>query len=142
MEAARVAALRGHEVHLHEACDRLGGTVFFSSIVYPENGRLIDYLAREIRELGVHVRLNTTRDAESARALAPDVIVVATGARVVVTDLPGADLPHVFSGDEMREMVTGQSRPDARRKLRLTTSLMLRAGKSLALIAAARPSAA
>jgi 2,4-dienoyl-CoA reductase-like NADH-dependent reductase (Old Yellow Enzyme family) len=36
MEAARVAALRGHDVSLHEASGRLGGTVFFSSIVYPE----------------------------------------------------------------------------------------------------------
>ena len=38
MEAARVAALRGHDVELVEAGNRLGGTVFFSSIVSPDNG--------------------------------------------------------------------------------------------------------
>ena len=52
MEAARVAALRGHRVTLAEQSADLGGTVFFSSIVYPENGKLIDYLAEQVRQLG------------------------------------------------------------------------------------------
>jgi hypothetical protein len=79
MEAARVAKLRGHEVQLHEAGPRLGGTVFFSSIVYPENGRLIEYLSQEMHDLGIDVRLNSKVTRETARALSPDVIIVATG---------------------------------------------------------------
>lgn len=133
MEAARLAALRGHDVHLHEAGSRLGGTVFFSSIVYPENGRLIEYLAREMTERGVHVRLNATVTAASARALAPDVIVVATGARRSLVDVPGADLPHVFSGDDFREMVTGRVGTTLARKLPARVKLMLRAGRTLGL---------
>lgn len=134
MEVARVAALRGHEVHLHEASHRLGGTVFFSSIVYPENGKLIEYLARQMREVGVRVSLNSTVTPESARALKPDVIVVATGAKRSLVELPGSQLPHVFSGDEMREMVTGRFGPSLARKLPSRVKFMLRAGKSLGLM--------
>lgn len=134
MEAARVAAMRGHEVHLHEASGRLGGTVFFSSIVYPENGRLIDYLARQIGELGVQVRLGSVVTAETARALRPDVIIMATGARRGLVDIPGVHLPHVFSGDEMREMVTGRFGPSLRQKLGARDRFMLRAGKALGLL--------
>ncbi len=118
MEAARVAALRGHAVELVEAGDRLGGTVFFSSIVSPDNGPLIDYLAGQLEELGVRVRLGTQASVEFVRRAAPDEVVVATGARRGLIDIPGADLPHVLSGDEMREMVTGRFGPTLARKLR------------------------
>jgi 2,4-dienoyl-CoA reductase (NADPH2) len=133
MEAARVARLRGHEVHLFEAGERLGGTVFFSSIVYPENGPLIEYLAAQVRELGVQVRLGTRVTGEHVRALAPDVVVVATGARRGMVPVPGADLPHVFSGDDLREMLTGRFGAALQRKLGGHVKLALRAGRGLRL---------
>lgn len=128
MEAARVAALRGHAVELVEAGDRLGGTVFFSSIVSPDNGPLIDYLAAQLVELGVRVRLDTRAGAELVRAAAPDAVVVATGARRGLVEVPGAGLPHVLSGDELRDMVTGRSAALAR-KLRPHVRLALVAGR-------------
>jgi 2,4-dienoyl-CoA reductase-like NADH-dependent reductase (Old Yellow Enzyme family) len=107
METARVAALRGHQVTLAEQSADLGGTVFFSSIVYPENGKLIEYLAGQVRQLGVDVHLSTTVDRGCLRALAPDVVVVATGARRDALPIPGADQGHVFSGDQLRALMTG-----------------------------------
>lgn len=107
METARVAALRGHQVTLAEQSADLGGTVFFSSIVYPENGKLIDYLAGQVRQLGVDVHLSTTVDRGCLRALAPDVVVVAAGARRDALPIPGADQEHVFSGDQLRALMTG-----------------------------------
>lgn len=137
MEAARVAALRGHDVMLYEASGRLGGTVFFSSIVYPENGALIRYLAKQMEELGVRVQLRTTMTVEKARALQPDAIIVATGARRSLADIPGAQLPHVFSGDEMREMVTGRYGASLKRKLPLGVRAMIRAGKATGMLESA-----
>jgi 2,4-dienoyl-CoA reductase (NADPH2) len=134
MEAARVARLRGHDVHLHEASGRLGGTVFFSSIVYPENGRLIEYLSRQLEELGVEVALNSAVTAESARALRPDVVIVATGAARGAVDVPGAGLPHVLSGDELREMVTGRIGQPLAAKLSSRTKWLVRTGKALRLL--------
>jgi 2,4-dienoyl-CoA reductase (NADPH2) len=134
LETARVAALRGHQVQLHEAGGRLGGTLFFSSIVYPENGRLIAYLERAVREQGVTVHLNSKMTAEAARTLAPDVIVVATGARRALVDVPGAQLPHVFSGDEMRELVMGQITPALAHKLDRKVRMALGFGRVTGLL--------
>ena len=108
MEAARVAATRGHRVTLVERSGQLGGTVFFSSIVYPPNGRLIDYLAGEIRRLGVDIRLSTELDEALLRSIQPDEVVVASGALRDAPDLPGARGRNVFSGDELRGLMTGQ----------------------------------
>ena len=118
METARVAALRGHRVTLAEQSADLGGTVFFSSIVYPENGKLIDYLAGQVRQLGVDVRLGTTVDRGCLRALAPDVVVVATGARRDALPIPGAEQAHVLSGDQLRALMTGSDPAAVRDKLR------------------------
>ena len=43
MEAARVAALRGHTVTLCEKAERLGGTALFAALVYEANGKLVEH---------------------------------------------------------------------------------------------------
>ena len=131
MEAARVATLRGHEVHLYDANSRLGGTVFFSSIVYPENGKLIEYLSAQMHELKINVHLNTRVTSELVAHIKPDAVVVATGAKRSLIDVPGSQLPHVFSGDEMREMVTGDMSPALKRKLPGAVRFMIGSGRSL-----------
>lgn len=107
MEAARLARLRGHRVTLLERSTRLGGTAWFSQLTTPANGPLIDWLARGITAAGVDVRLGAAADETSIAALAPDVVLVATGARRGRPDVPGVDLPHVLSGDDLRAMLTG-----------------------------------
>ncbi len=126
MEAARVAALRRHRVTLVEQARDLGGTVFFSSIVYPENGKLIDYLAGQVRQLGVDVRLRTRVDRELLAQLAPDAVVVATGARRDAPPISGRELAHVFSGDEMRDLMTGSGDSGVITKLAWWQGLMLK----------------
>jgi 2,4-dienoyl-CoA reductase (NADPH2) len=108
MEAARVAALRGHNITLVERGPALGGTVYFSSIVYAENGRLIDYLAGQMRQLNISVLLNTPVDINFLKAQSVDAVVVATGARRDVLPIPGTDLDHVLSGDDLRALMTGE----------------------------------
>jgi NADPH-dependent 2,4-dienoyl-CoA reductase/sulfur reductase-like enzyme len=68
------------------------------------------------------------------RRLAPDVVVVATGATRGRTEVPGADLPCVFGGDEMREMVSGRIHGELAGKLPAHTKLMLRSGSALGLL--------
>ena len=81
MEAARVARLRGHEVILLEATDRLGGQL---NLAAKAPGReqiagIAGWLAGEIELLGVDVRLNSYAEAADVTALAPDVVIIATG---------------------------------------------------------------
>jgi 2,4-dienoyl-CoA reductase-like NADH-dependent reductase (Old Yellow Enzyme family) len=83
LEAARVASLAGHEVHLYEAADELGGQLRFTrrSPWRSETAAVIDYWERELRRLGVVARLGTTVDVELLESLDPDVVIVAAGSR-------------------------------------------------------------
>ena len=117
MEAARRLDGAGHRVTLFEAGERLGGTLRFASLAYPANERLLDWLRRGIAGSGVEVRTNTRATREAIAALRPDAVVVATGAVRAMPALPGADLPHVFSGDDMRALMLGERSVDLRRKV-------------------------
>ncbi len=81
LEAARVAAARGHVVTLLEATDRLGGQINLAARL--ERRREIigitDWLIREVELAGVEVRLNSYAEAGDVLALAPDIVFVATG---------------------------------------------------------------
>jgi NADPH-dependent 2,4-dienoyl-CoA reductase/sulfur reductase-like enzyme len=94
-------------VTLVEAADRLGGTAWFSQLTTPDNGPLVDWLVHEVTGAGVEVRLGSVATVETIRALAPDVVVVATGAARHRPPVPGAELPHVLTGDGLRALLTG-----------------------------------
>ncbi|UUE94136.1 FAD-dependent oxidoreductase [Comamonas thiooxydans] len=129
MEAARVAALRGHRVTLVERSDRLGGTLFFAALAYPENGRLLDYLVRQMDHPNIQLRLNTTVDAGLLAELQPDEILVGTGARRAAPAIEGAQQSHVWSGDELRRLMTGDRAEEiARAKLNLAERALFKAG--------------
>jgi 2,4-dienoyl-CoA reductase (NADPH2) len=95
MEAARVASMRGHEVVLHEAAAQLGGALVWASMVHPENAPFLAWLRAELAQADVDVHLGHTVTADDVVAMAPDAVVVATGGRVTLPAIPGADLPHV-----------------------------------------------
>ncbi|WP_244931388.1 FAD-dependent oxidoreductase [Nocardioides sp. W7] len=103
LETARVAAGRGHRVTLLERGGRLGGALVWASVVHPENEPFLTWLLAEVALAGVDVRLGAEATPEAVAALAPDAVVVATGARIEVPTLPGAELPHVRRGVELRE---------------------------------------
>jgi len=128
LEAARVSALRGHQVTLVERSGRLGGTLFFAALAYPENGALLDYLIKQVRDLPIDVRLNTNADEALVETLQPDQVIVAAGARRNAPDIPGADQKHVWSGDELRKLMTGEGDDIAKRKLSITQRMMMKSG--------------
>ncbi|MBV7410371.1 NADH:flavin oxidoreductase [Maritimibacter sp. DP1N21-5] len=81
LEAGRVAALRGHEVIIHEAANEAGGQVRLTAQTprRAEMMQLIQWRLAECERLGVIFRFNSYADAETVRAQAPDVVIVATG---------------------------------------------------------------
>jgi 2,4-dienoyl-CoA reductase-like NADH-dependent reductase (Old Yellow Enzyme family) len=106
MEAARIAALKGHSVTLIEARDRLGGALALWADL-PGRGHYrpaIDWWIAELRRLKVDVRLGDDARAEDVLALQPDAVIVATGAHysrggrsiTLDADIPGHDLPFVY----------------------------------------------
>ncbi|MBN7795965.1 FAD-dependent oxidoreductase [Parahaliea mediterranea] len=128
MEAARRLAGRGHRVTLLEAADRLGGTLQFASIAYEPNERLLRWLRRQTQQSAVDVRLNTQATPALLRQLGADEVVVATGARRDLPDIPGKERDFVFSGDEMRALVLGEQGDSLRRKTSGLTRALTRAG--------------
>jgi 2,4-dienoyl-CoA reductase-like NADH-dependent reductase (Old Yellow Enzyme family)/NADPH-dependent 2,4-dienoyl-CoA reductase/sulfur reductase-like enzyme len=134
LEAARVAALRGHKVTLFEKASHLGGTARFSALTTPMNGKFVAYLEAIVTELGVTIRLGESATVAAVEALRPDLVVVATGARRSRPPVPGGDLSHVLTGDDLRGLLTGDD-PAAMKKMPLATRLLVRAGRSVGVTA-------
>jgi 2,4-dienoyl-CoA reductase-like NADH-dependent reductase (Old Yellow Enzyme family)/thioredoxin reductase len=83
LEAARVAAERGHRVTLAEASDKLGGQFRLAGL-QPRRSQIIDYidwLERQINKLQVRVLMNAPLDADEVRAIGADEVIVATGSQ-------------------------------------------------------------
>lgn len=81
MEAARVAAMRGHTVTLWEARPDLGGTIRLAARA-PTRAGIADitcWQESELSKLGVEIGLNRYVEADDVLAEAPDVLVIATG---------------------------------------------------------------
>ena len=97
LEAARVAAEKGHTVTVYEKSLRAGGQVHIASVPprKEEMLRILNYYDAVLHELPVEFRFNTTLKEEEYAAY--DEIIVATGAENVMPPIPGSDLPHVVS---------------------------------------------
>jgi 2,4-dienoyl-CoA reductase-like NADH-dependent reductase (Old Yellow Enzyme family)/NADPH-dependent 2,4-dienoyl-CoA reductase/sulfur reductase-like enzyme len=103
LEAARVAALRGHRVTLLEKDTELGGGL--REIGACDSGdvylRLRDWLKRACEQAGVTLNVGAAADAGSIRGLRPDVVVIAPGAtRSTASGIKGSELPHVMTVHE------------------------------------------
>lgn len=128
MESTRRLREAGWKVTLIEKSQRLGGTVRFAGLAYEPNERLLKWLTEAVEASGADVRLGTQASVDLVRSLAPDAVIVATGALRGMPDIPGNDLPHVFSGDDMRRLMFGETSPELRRKTSLFTRLATKAG--------------
>jgi 2,4-dienoyl-CoA reductase (NADPH2) len=129
MEAARVAALRGHDVTLVEKSDKLGGTLRFAALAYEPNERLLRYYEEAMQSAPIALRTGTEATAALVRELAPDVVIAAVGARRERPAIPGAEREHVFDGDDLRALLTGEDAREASAKLSLVGRLAVRAGR-------------
>jgi 2,4-dienoyl-CoA reductase-like NADH-dependent reductase (Old Yellow Enzyme family)/thioredoxin reductase len=93
LETARVLALRGHLVTLIDEGESIGGTLRVASV--PAFKKRIEGLLRwyekQLRSLGVSMRMGTRANSELLRSLKPDVIVLATGSRPLVPGIPGVE---------------------------------------------------
>ncbi|MGF2685623.1 dimethylglycine demethylation protein DgcA [Marinobacter sp. DUT-3] len=90
MEAARVAAERGHEVTLIEKAGELGGQITLAAKA-PQRDQIAGitrWYALELDRLGVDLRFNTEADASVVRDLQPDVCILATGGVPFMEQIP------------------------------------------------------
>jgi NADPH-dependent 2,4-dienoyl-CoA reductase/sulfur reductase-like enzyme len=101
MEAARVAAMMGHQVILFEK-RRLGGMLIEASV--PEFKAdlrlLIQYLSTQLKKLKVKV-LHEEADVEAIKRRAVEVVVIAGGGIPIIPDVPGVERPIAVSALEV-----------------------------------------
>ena len=81
MEAARIAALRGHDVSLFEKASELGGTLIAATIP-PNKGRiraLIEWYKKQLEDLHINIQLNSILTNEILEKNKPDIVISAVG---------------------------------------------------------------
>lgn len=90
MEAARVLKLRGCDVSLYEATDRLGGNILPGSVpeFKADDRRLIAYYRNEMKRLDIDVHMNTRLTAEEIRNAKADAVILATGSTIRQLNVP------------------------------------------------------
>jgi 2-enoate reductase len=93
MEAARVAAMKGHDVVLYEKENALGGQLRAASqpAFKGQLDRLVDYLSRQLLKLGVKVEKGKEVTPELLDVLKPDAVVIASGASPLICSIPGVE---------------------------------------------------
>ncbi len=93
LKAAHTAALRGHQVILMEKESELGG-ILKSEQALPFKHEMYELsvtFAKQCREAGVEIRLNTEAIKELVESEAPDAVIIAAGSRPLVLPIPGID---------------------------------------------------
>jgi pyruvate/2-oxoglutarate dehydrogenase complex dihydrolipoamide dehydrogenase (E3) component len=111
LEAARVAALRGHKVTLMEKSSKLGGQLLVASFppTKQEFTSLIKYLAGQAKKSGVKIELNKEVTPKVIDEFRPDVMIIATGGLPLIPPkIPGVDRKNVVGS---WDVLTGRAMP-------------------------------
>lgn len=111
--AAITAREAGHTVTVYEKEHHAGGQFYLASMP-PCKGEITDYLrwlVYQCNELGVEIQYNTTMTVERVKEVAPDVVIVATGAYPVIPPIPGSDKPSVCNA---HDLLAGKLLPGAK----------------------------
>jgi 2,4-dienoyl-CoA reductase (NADPH2) len=80
-----------------------------AATVHGDNGRFLNFLLGQMAALKIDIRLGATADAATIKALNPDEVIVATGAKLSLPAIPGIDLPHVLTGATLRKLANGEN---------------------------------
>jgi len=103
LELARVAAMRGHEVHLYEKDDKIGGLL---NIIWIPPGRnefkrMIENYTYWIQKHNINVHLQQEVTIDKVKDLNPDIAFVATGSTPIKPDITGIERDNVFWANDV-----------------------------------------
>ena len=105
MEAARVSALRGHDVVLHESGKALGGQLLLAATPpYKKSLKTFaEYQRSRLSALGVKVEMGCEVTLSLVEDAGPDVVIMATGVKPFVPPIPGVGGANVVIVDDVLE---------------------------------------
>ncbi len=99
MEAALVAAWRGHSVTLFEKERDLGGQLRAAAVCPGRDklGYILEYYLPQLKKAGVKLELGQEVDGKLVKEVRPDVLIVATGAEPLVPGIPCASGKNILT---------------------------------------------
>ncbi len=108
MEAARVAAERGHHVMLYDRSPDLGGLIPMASFIKGAGVadnlmRMLPWYRHELKRLGVELHLGVDVDAELVNLIEPDALILALGGKPVLPEIPGIAGDNVITTENLKK---------------------------------------
>jgi 2,4-dienoyl-CoA reductase (NADPH2) len=138
MEAARVMALRGHDVTLFEKEAYLGGLLHMAALVKGTEifdlPGLIEYCRGQLGKLGIKVRLGEEYSPSVHASFGPDVVVVAAGGLPATLDVPGIEGKNVVSSSDLQAQARLALRLTGARAVERLTKLWMPVGRRAVII--------
>jgi 2,4-dienoyl-CoA reductase-like NADH-dependent reductase (Old Yellow Enzyme family)/thioredoxin reductase len=138
MEAARVAAMKGHDITLYEKEAYLGGLLNMAALVKGTDifslTDLVDYFRGQLDGLGVKVKLGEEFTPVMASSINPDAILIAAGGLPGILDVPGIDNQIVLSSTALREKARLALRLVGPRSLGRITKMWLPVGGNVVVL--------
>jgi 2,4-dienoyl-CoA reductase (NADPH2) len=138
MEAARVAAKRGHHVSLYDNATHLGGLLPMAAIVKDleteDITNFVRYLQTQLRKEGVTVHLSTQVTEELVKREKPDAVVIAAGAEHTTFDIPGAANRKVLPGGKLHKQLKFWLRFFSSAQMGWLTKFYMPLGKRVAVV--------
>jgi 2,4-dienoyl-CoA reductase-like NADH-dependent reductase (Old Yellow Enzyme family)/thioredoxin reductase len=141
MQAARVAAARGHDVTLYEQGGYLGGAVALASMVkgfeIEELPKFLKFFRTQVKKTGVKVKLHRQFDDSVLTVEKPDVLVVAAGGVPTKPDVPGYELKNVVKTADLYALLKVMIRFFGPQLLRKLTKFWMPVGKKVVVVGGA-----
>ena len=138
LEAARVAALRGHDVTLYDKLTKVGGLLPMAAMVkgteLEDLPAMVRYLRRQVVKLGVKINLGKEVGPATIEAVKPDVVIIAAGGVPAMPEIKGIESRKVVSSADLHRKLKFFLRflgPDT---LRWLTKFYLPVGRRVVII--------
>jgi len=138
LEAARVAAIRGHEVYLYEKYTGLGGLIPLAALLKDvevnEMTDLVKWFEVQFKKLGVNLRLGRQADAAEVEQLKPDVIIVAAGGQHALPAFSDSQKVKMLTSGDLHKRLKPFLKFFSPRTLAKLTKIWLPVGKKVVVI--------
>ena len=108
MEAARVAAKRGHHVLLYDKEKNLGGLLPLASLIkgleFDDVSQALTWFTYQLKKLdNVQINLGVEVTPELIDELQPDAVILSPGGKLELPDIPGVDGPNVVTSNQLKD---------------------------------------
>lgn len=105
LKTALTAAQKGHEVHLCDDHDELGGKLMIAGKGYLKEDlrRYLEYLRKQVEKSKIHLHLGNRSGRNTVAEIDPDILVIAIGAKAIIPDIRGIDNACVIQAADLIE---------------------------------------